>query len=119
MEVFAPRSYVTFVHMLADSFLIMTDSGGVQEEAPVLGKPVLVVNRKTAREEPLRAGTARVVGTHHEDIVSAAARLLEDPVEYERMAVRHDPYGDGFAGQRIVEVLRSRTDFSSGRRRYS
>jgi UDP-N-acetylglucosamine 2-epimerase (non-hydrolysing) len=112
IEVLTPRSYVDFVHMLADSFLILTDSGGVQEEAPALGKPVLVVNRRTARQEPVEAGTARVVGTQQGDIIDAVACLLEDPAQYERMATRHYPYGDGHAGQRIVEILRSKANIS-------
>jgi UDP-N-acetylglucosamine 2-epimerase len=93
--------------MLADSFLILTDSGGLQEEAPVLGKPVLVINRRTERHEPLAAGTARVVGTGESDIVDAASRLLDDPVHYARMATPHDPYGDGQAGERIAAILAS------------
>jgi UDP-N-acetylglucosamine 2-epimerase (non-hydrolysing) len=93
--------------MLADSFLILTDSGGLQEEAPVLGKPVLVVNRRTERHEPLAAGTAHVVGTGESDIVDAASRLLDDPVHYAQMATRHDPYGDGQAGERIAAILAS------------
>jgi UDP-N-acetylglucosamine 2-epimerase (non-hydrolysing) len=105
VEVLAPCSYIPFTHMLADSYLIVTDSGGIQEEAPALGKPLLVVNRRTEREEPLRAGTSNLVGTDQNDIVAAVAALLEDPVHYARMATRHDPYGDGLAGERIVKIL--------------
>jgi UDP-N-acetylglucosamine 2-epimerase (non-hydrolysing) len=105
VEVRSPCNYITFVRMLADSFFIITDSGGVQEEAPALGKPVLVVNHRTAREEPLTAGTATLVGTNVSDIVAAATRLLNDPRHYARMAVAHDPYGDGRAGERIAELL--------------
>ncbi|MER7403026.1 UDP-N-acetylglucosamine 2-epimerase (non-hydrolyzing) [Streptomyces sp. NPDC000070] len=105
VEVLAPCSYIPFTHMLADSYLIVTDSGGIQEEAPALGKPLLVVNRRTEREEPLRAGTSNLVGTDQNDIVEAVAALLEDPVHYARMATRHDPYGDGLAGERIVKIL--------------
>ncbi len=105
VEVRPPCDYVAFVRMLADSFFIITDSGGVQEEAPALGKPVLVVNHRTAREEPLTAGTATLVGTNVSDIVAAATRLLADPRHYARMAIAHDPYGDGRAGERIAELL--------------
>ncbi|MET9519201.1 UDP-N-acetylglucosamine 2-epimerase (non-hydrolyzing) [Streptomyces sp. NPDC002994] len=105
VEVLAPCSYIPFMRMLADSYVIVTDSGGIQEEAPALGKPLLVVNRRTAREEPLRAGTSNLVGTDQDDIVAAVAALLEDPVHYARMATRHDPYGDGVAGERIVKIL--------------
>ncbi|MFD7319698.1 non-hydrolyzing UDP-N-acetylglucosamine 2-epimerase [Streptomyces sp. NPDC059875] len=105
VDVLAPCSYIPFTHMLADSYLILTDSGGIQEEAPALGKPLLVVNRRTEREEPLRAGTSNLVGTDENDIVAAVAALLEDPVRYARMATCHDPYGDGLAGERIVKIL--------------
>ncbi|MFJ7069646.1 non-hydrolyzing UDP-N-acetylglucosamine 2-epimerase [Streptomyces sp. NPDC101115] len=105
IEVLAPCSYVPFMHMLADSYLIVTDSGGIQEEAPVLGKPLLVVNRRTAREEPLMAGTSDLVGTDQHSIVAAVAGLLDDPARHARMATRHEPYGDGLAGERIVKIL--------------
>lgn len=105
VEVRPPCDYLSFVRMLADAFLVLTDSGGVQEEAPVLGTPVLVVNPRTARQEPLTAGTARIVGTRESDIIDATARLLEDPDYYVQMATRHDPYGDGHAGERIATVL--------------
>jgi UDP-N-acetylglucosamine 2-epimerase (non-hydrolysing) len=105
VDVLPPRDYVTFVRMLADSTFIITDSGGVQEEAPALGRPVLVVNHRTAREEPLTAGTAVLVGTNVDEIVGAATRLLRDPDHYARMAVAHDPYGDGRAGERIADLL--------------
>ena len=105
VDVRTPCDYITFVRMLADSFFIITDSGGVQEEAPALGKPVLVVNHRTARQEPLSAGTATLVGTSVSDIVGAATRLLRDPKHYTRMAVAHDPYGDGRAGERIADLL--------------
>ncbi len=107
IEVLPPCDYVSFVHMLADSFFVITDSGGVQEEAPPLGKPVLVVNRRTARKEPVAAGTARIVGTSERDIVAAAARLLEDPAYYAQTAVPYSPYGDGHAGEQIAAVLAS------------
>ena len=91
--------------MLADSYVILTDSGGLQEEAPVLGKPVLVINQRTERHEPVAVGTADIVGTMETDIVEATARLLDDSAHYTRMATRHDPYGDGRAGERIAALL--------------
>jgi UDP-N-acetylglucosamine 2-epimerase len=96
---------------------VLTDSGGLQEEAPALGKPVLVVNERTARQEPLAAGTARIVGTSESDIVEAASRLLDDPFHYARMAARHDPYGDGHAGERIATVLAAMAPSIEGARR--
>jgi UDP-N-acetylglucosamine 2-epimerase (non-hydrolysing) len=105
LEIVPPIDYVSFVHMLADSSFVITDSGGLQEEAPSLGKPVLVVNERTARREPVEAGTSLVVGTERHEIVRAAARLLDDAELYRRMAVAHEPYGDGLAGERIVDVL--------------
>jgi UDP-N-acetylglucosamine 2-epimerase (non-hydrolysing) len=107
VDLLAPCDYVSYVRMLADSHLILTDSGGIQEEAPVLGKPVLVTNQRTERHEPVAAGTACLVGTGEHQIVDAVARLLEDPAHYARMTARHDPYGDGHAGERIAAVLTS------------
>jgi UDP-N-acetylglucosamine 2-epimerase (non-hydrolysing) len=107
IDLVGPRDYVSYVGMLAGSFLILTDSGGIQEEAPVLGKPVLVVNQRTERHEPLKVGTASLVGTDVDEIVEATARLLDDPAHHAQMTFRHDPYGDGHAGERIAEVLSS------------
>lgn len=83
----------------------MTDSGGVQEEAPSLGKPVLVMRENTERPEGVAAGTARLVGTDIDQIVLNATRLLDDQAAYRGMAERHNPYGDGRASARIVEEL--------------
>ena len=88
------------------NFLI-TDSGGIQEEAPSLGKPVLVMRNKTERPEAVEAGTVKLVGTDEERIVAEAARLLDDPAEYTRMTRVHNPYGDGHACERIAELLRN------------
>ena len=112
IEVRPPCDYLEFVRLLAGCHIVLTDSGGVQEEAPVLGKPVLVVNPRTARQEPLAAGTARIVGTAESEIVAAAVRLLDDPEHYAQMASRHDPYGDGHAGERIAAAL---ADFAAAR----
>jgi UDP-N-acetylglucosamine 2-epimerase (non-hydrolysing) len=97
-----PLDYLPFVDLMRRSYLIVTDSGGVQEEGPSLGKPILVLREKTERPEAVEAGTVKLVGTDRAAIVHQAARLLESPIEYERMARLHNPYGDGHASERIV-----------------
>jgi len=87
--------------------LVLTDSGGVQEEAPSLGKPVLVMRATTERPEGVEAGTARLVGTTETRIVSETERLLRDPAAYAAMATAHNPYGDGHAAERIAETLQA------------
>jgi UDP-N-acetylglucosamine 2-epimerase (non-hydrolysing) len=87
------------------AYLIVTDSGGIQEEAPSLGKPVLVLREKTERPEAVEAGTVRLVGTDVERIVSEAGRLLDDRGMYEAMSAVHNPYGDGRASGRISDVI--------------
>jgi UDP-N-acetylglucosamine 2-epimerase (non-hydrolysing) len=103
-----PLEYVPFVDLMVRSYFVLTDSGGLQEEAPSLGKPVLVMREKTERPEAVEAGTVRLVGTRVETIVREANRLLDDPAHYEQMARRHNPYGDGRACERIVEILGKR-----------
>ncbi len=103
-----PADYVEFVHLMARAYLILTDSGGVQEEAPSLGKPVLVLRDTTERPEGVEAGTAVVVGTDRKRIVETAARLLSSREEYQRMASAVSPYGDGRASERIVAALEQR-----------
>jgi UDP-N-acetylglucosamine 2-epimerase (non-hydrolysing) len=103
-----PVDYVEFVHLMARAHLILTDSGGVQEEAPSLGKPVLVLRDTTERPEGVEAGTAVVVGTDRDRIVSTAATLLSSREAYERMANAVSPYGDGRASERIVVALEQR-----------
>lgn len=103
-----PVDYEEFVHLMARAHLILTDSGGVQEEAPSLGKPVLVLREITERPEGVEAGTAVVVGTDRERIVSLASELLSSPAAYARMANAVNPYGDGRASGRIVAALRAR-----------
>ena len=98
-----PLDYLPFVHLMRQAALIITDSGGVQEEAPSLGKPVLVTRDTTERPEAVTAGTVRLVGTDTEQLVAEAARLLDDPSAYEAMSFAHNPYGDGHAANRIVE----------------
>ena len=100
-----PLAYVPFVDLLRRSCLIITDSGGIQEEAPSLGKPVLVLREKTERPEAVEAGTVKLVGTDEDRIVEEAERLLDDGDEYRRMTRVHNPYGDGQACRRIGEVL--------------
>jgi UDP-N-acetylglucosamine 2-epimerase (non-hydrolysing) len=100
-----PLPYVPFVDLMRRCKLIITDSGGIQEEAPSLGKPVLVLRAKTERPEAVDAGTVKLVGADQHRIVAEAARLLDDPVEYARLTRIHNPYGDGHACERIAEAL--------------
>jgi UDP-N-acetylglucosamine 2-epimerase (non-hydrolysing) len=100
-----PLAYVPFIDLLRRASLLITDSGGIQEEAPSLGKPVLVLREKTERPEAVAAGTVKLVGTDADRIVTEATRLLDDPAEYARMTRIHNPYGDGHASQRIADVL--------------
>jgi len=102
-----PLDYVSMVHLMRRSTLILTDSGGLQEEAPTFGKPVLVLRDLTERPEAVKAGCARIVGTDRRIIVSAALALLNDRSAYDRMAKIANPFGDGHASKRIVRVLRN------------
>jgi UDP-N-acetylglucosamine 2-epimerase (non-hydrolysing) len=107
VHLLAPLEYDLFCYLMSASHLILTDSGGVQEEAPTLKKPVLVLRETSERPEAVEAGSARVVGARLDAIVAAASLLLGDPVEYQRMAAAKNPYGDGAAAARIVEVIRA------------
>jgi UDP-N-acetylglucosamine 2-epimerase (non-hydrolysing) len=100
-----PVDYRALVWLLERCTLVLTDSGGIQEEAPALGKPVLVLRETTERPEGVEAGTARVVGTDADEIVAQVVRLLDDPDAYAAMACAANPYGDGRAAERIVDVL--------------
>jgi len=100
-----PLDYLPLVHLMKRSYLVLTDSGGIQEEAPSLGVPVLVLREVTERPEAVEAGTVRVVGTDRERIVAETARLLEDAEEYDRMRQVVNPYGDGRAAERIAGAL--------------
>lgn len=100
-----PQDYLPFVFLMSRAYLIVTDSGGIQEEAPALGKPVLVTRETTERPEAVAAGTARLVGTDPERLIAAAERLLNDPEEYACMSRAHNPFGDGRASERIVMAL--------------
>ncbi len=101
-----PVDYPSLVWLLNRSYLVITDSGGIQEEAPSLGKPVLVTREVTERTEGVEAGTAKLVGTDRERIVREASRLIEDEEEYQRMAKAVNPYGDGTASVKIVNILK-------------
>lgn len=100
-----PMDVVDFHNMLARSDLVMTDSGGIQEEAPSLGKPVLVLRDTTERPEGVAAGTLKLVGTDEETIYREAKRLLTDEAAYHRMSIASNPYGDGQACRRIADIL--------------
>ena len=100
-----PLEYLPFVDLMRRSYLLITDSGGIQEEGPSLGKPILVLRDKTERPEAVNAGTVLLVGTDREAIVAQANRLLDDRAEYERMARLHNPYGDGQASGRIADRI--------------
>jgi UDP-N-acetylglucosamine 2-epimerase len=100
-----PLDYEDLIRLLGEAYLVLTDSGGLQEEAPVFGKPVLVLRHDTERPEAITAGTAILVGSEGGRIVSEAERLLADPVAYQGMAQAHSPFGDGFAAKRIADLL--------------
>jgi UDP-N-acetylglucosamine 2-epimerase (non-hydrolysing) len=102
-----PLPYVSFVELMRRAHVLLTDSGGIQGEAPSLGKPVLVMRDKTERPEAVEAGTAVLVGTDAERIVSECVLLLQDQAEYERRSRIHNPYGDGRAALRIRDILAS------------
>ena len=105
VQLIAPQDYLPFVHLMRRAHLILTDSGGVQEEAPSLGKPVLVMRETTERPEAVAAGTVRLVGTDPDLILREATALLDDPAAYAAMARAHNPYGDGRAAQRIRDAI--------------
>ena len=101
-----PLDYLDFVFLMERSSIVLTDSGGIQEEAPGLGKPVLVMRDTTERPEALEAGTVRLVGTNRETIICETTRLLDDPAHYQAMSHAVNPYGDGLACHRILEKLK-------------
>ena len=100
-----PQDYLPFVYLMSTSHIILTDSGGIQEEAPSLGIPVLVMRETTERQEAVEAGTVKLVGTHHPTIVAEVSSLIENEALYLKMSEAHNPYGDGQASQRIVETI--------------
>ncbi|HEY4582381.1 MAG TPA: UDP-N-acetylglucosamine 2-epimerase (non-hydrolyzing) [Lysobacter sp.] len=105
IHLIAPQDYLPFVYLMDRAHIILTDSGGIQEEAPSLGKPVLVMRETTERPEAIDAGTVRLVGTDRCRITDGAVRLLDDADAYAVMARAHNPYGDGHAARRIVEAI--------------
>jgi len=105
VHLISPIGYLPFVHLMKRSTLVLTDSGGLQEEAPSLGKPVLVLRRTTERPEGIEAGTASLVGVEAEAIVAKATQLLDDPSAYAAMANAVNPYGDGQAAERICNII--------------
>lgn len=102
-----PQDYLPFVYLMSNSYLVLTDSGGIQEEAPSLGKPVLVMRDTTERPEAVAAGTVKLVGTVQAKIVSEVAKLMTDDAYYQSMSFAHNPYGDGKACERIVEAIKA------------
>jgi UDP-N-acetylglucosamine 2-epimerase (non-hydrolysing) len=102
-----PLDYVPFVEVMRRAHILITDSGGVQEEGPSLGKPILVMRDKTERPEAVDAGTVRLVGPDQDRIFEQASLLLEDNEEYQRMSLVHNPYGDGRASERIADAIYS------------
>lgn len=107
VHLIAPQDYLPFVYLMNRCYMIITDSGGVQEEAPSLGKPVLVMRDTTERPEAVDAGTVKLVGTDTQRIVSEAATLIDAPDAYDAMSRAHNPYGDGQASQRILNAIRN------------
>ena len=105
IHLIAPLDYLPFVYMMSRAHIILTDSGGIQEEAPSLGKPVLVMRDTTERPEAVAAGTVKLVGTDTINIVRELHHLLTDPIAYRTMSYAHNPYGDGNACQRILDTL--------------
>jgi UDP-N-acetylglucosamine 2-epimerase (non-hydrolysing) len=101
-----PQDYLPFVYLMSRSTLVLTDSGGIQEEAPSLGKPVLVMRDTTERPEAVEAGTVKLVGTSQTKIVAEVSKLLTDKAYYDSMSFAHNPYGDGKACQRIIDAIR-------------
>jgi UDP-N-acetylglucosamine 2-epimerase (non-hydrolysing) len=107
VHLIAPLDYEPFVYLLKHCYIVITDSGGIQEEAPSLGKPVLVMRDVTERPEAINAGTVRLVGADRNKIFANAAELLDNESSYKAMAQAHNPYGDGHASERIISVLRA------------
>lgn len=107
VSLISPQDYLPFVHLMKRAELIITDSGGIQEEAPSLGKPVLVMRDTTERPEAIDAGTVKLVGTDTDVIISEATKLLDDRTSYEAMSFAHNPYGDGRAAARILDRIKS------------
>ena len=101
-----PFQYEEFIYLMSKSYLILTDSGGIQEEAPSLGKPVLVMRDATERPEAVEAGTVKLVGSDQDNIIKEVQKLLNDKSEYQKMSKAHNPYGDGNASEKILNILK-------------
>jgi UDP-N-acetylglucosamine 2-epimerase (non-hydrolysing) len=101
-----PLDYQPFANLMNKAYLVLSDSGGLQEEAPALGKPVLVLRDTTERPEAVQAGTVRLIGTEQQRVFAAAKQLLDDPADYQQMAQKVNPYGDGLASRRILQGIR-------------
>lgn len=108
VHLIAPLGYEVFVYLMKNAYMVLTDSGGVQEEAPGLGKPVLVMRNTTERQEAVMAGTVRLVGTNKESIISSVQELLDNTKTYQQMAKANNPYGDGDASQKIVDFIKAK-----------
>ena len=108
IKLIAPLNYPAFVWLMEKSYLIITDSGGVQEEAPSLGKPVLVMREITERPEAVKAGTVILVGTDAEKITTETQKLLDDTSYYQKLSKLHNPYGDGKASERIISFMKAK-----------
>lgn len=104
-----PLQYLEFVYLMEKSTIVLTDSGGIQEEAPSLGKPVLVMRDTTERPEALTAGTVKLIGTNYDKIVSEVSTLLDNPAEYVKMSQAVNPYGDGKACERIINIIKTKS----------
>ena len=107
IHLIAPQDYLPFVYLMKRSMIILTDSGGIQEEAPSLGKPVLVMRENTERPEAVEAGTVKLVGTNSRKLVSSTTTLLDNPSIYQQMTANVNPYGDGHSAEQIVNILRT------------
>jgi len=105
VKLIAPQDYLPFVYLMSTSYIILTDSGGIQEEAPSLGIPVLVMRETTERQEAVEAGTVKLVGIHGPTIVAEVSNLIENDAIYLKMSQAHNPYGDGKASQRIAKTI--------------
>ena len=103
-----PLDYLPFVNLMMRSYMILTDSGGIQEEAPSLGKPVLVMRETTERPEAVEAGTVKLVGTSVETIIHAVSELMDDEKIYSNMSKAHNPYGDGYSSEKILETIKEK-----------
>ena len=105
VHLIAPLDYTSFIYLMKKSYIILTDSGGVQEEAPSLGKPVLVMRSTTERQEGVTAATSKILGTNTQTIITQVERLLNKKSEYNKMAKAVNPYGDGNASERIYNTI--------------